>query len=127
MYNVNELKTYFDINGYVILKDFLSSKDINNLKEMMINGYKNHLDNDISIDNISNKIVHYEKKGMYDKLYDAFKAINSSNCFQNIDQKLSDFVEKTFNFKTKLINTGYAIGIKDSIRTSYDWHQGCIY
>lgn len=30
---------------------------------------------------------------------------------------------KLFDLKTKTISTGYAIGVKNSLRTSYNWHQ----
>lgn len=123
MKKMNKEKSYFEKNGYVILKDFLSIKETGDLKKMLIDGYKKYLEVDVSEDNISQKIVDYEKKGFHDQLYSAFKAIHSSSYFKKIGQKLSEFSKKELNLNTKLINTGYAIGIKDAKRTAYDWHQ----
>lgn len=116
-------KSHFEKNGYIILKDFLSEEEVQDFKKMLIDGYNFYLEDDINEDNISKVIMEHEKNSLHDKLYEAFKFINSSSYFVNMGKKFSKFAKEKFNLETKLINTGYAIGIKGSKRTAYDWHQ----
>ena len=119
----NSEKKLFEKNGYLILKDFLSEKEVSDLKNMLIRGYNFHLEDDINEKNISEVIMKHENCNLHDKLYEAFKYISSSVYFVNIGEKFSNFVKEKFNLDTKIITTGFAIGIKDSKRTAYDWHQ----
>ena len=94
---------------------------------MLIRGYNFHLEDDINENNISEVIMKHENCNLHDKLYEAFKYISSSVYFVNIGEKFSNFVKEKFNLDTKIITTGFAIGIKDSKRTAYDWHQETFY
>ena len=100
----------------------MSTSDVDDLKYMVVDGYDTTLKK-ITLENISEVITKYEKEGFYDKLYEAFKLVSSSHHFVKMGKKFSNYLNENFNLKTKLISTGYAIGIKDAKRTSYDWHQ----
>ena len=116
-------KELFEKNGYLILKNFLSEEEARNLKSMLIEGYNIFLEDEINENNISEVIMKHENNYLHDKLYEAFKYISSSGYFVNIGEKFSKFVKEKFNLDSKIKNTGFAIGIKDSKRTAYDWHQ----
>ena len=116
-------KNEFFKNGYSIIKNFLSLQDVQDFKYMLVDGYDAILKENITLENISKVIVKYEKDGLYDELYEAFKHVSSSHLFVKMGKTFSNYVSENFNLKTKLISTGYAIGIKDAKRTSYDWHQ----
>lgn len=121
--DLNQNKHEFFKNGYSIIKNFLSPEDVENFKYMLVDGYGAILKENITLENISKVISKYEKDGLYDKLYEAFKNNISSHHFVKMGKKFSNYVSKNFGLNTKLISTGYAIGIKDAKRTSYDWHQ----
>ncbi len=116
-------KDEFLKNGYSIIKNFLSPQEVEDFKVMLVDGYNSTLEEDITLENISKIIVKYEKKNLHDELYEAFKHISSSHHFVQMGEKFSHYAKENFDLKTKLISTGYAIGIKDAKRTSYDWHQ----
>ncbi len=118
-----KIKKTFEKNGFYIIKDFLDEKDINGIKDVLIKGYKKNLDKNIDENNIHEIISFYEHNGKYDKLYFAFKKIRESNIFNNLSKKLTKLGNGILEKKTKLINSGYAIGISGSKRTAYEWHQ----
>ena len=62
-------------------------------------------------------------KKEWDKMYDAFKNARNSKAFLKISKKLEALTKNFFNIKTKKLTCGYAIGIKNSQRTNYNWHQ----
>ena len=118
-------KENFTKDGYVIIKNFLKKSEINKLKKDLINGYKKHLNKNITQRSIHHIIAKYEKDRRWNELYYAFKKYNKSGIFKEISKRLSKLapilIEK--KKKTKLINAGLNIGIKDSKRTAYRWHQ----
>ena len=118
-------KKNFTRDGYVIIRNFLNKKDISKLKKDLIDSYKKNLNKNITKRSIDNIIVKYEKDKRWDELYYAFKKYNNSRIFKEISKKFSKlaiiFIEK--KKKTKLINAGINIGIKNSKRTAYKWHQ----
>lgn len=113
----------FNNNGFTVLSNFLSKEDVQNLKFTLVNGYKATLDENINEHNISEYISKFEDEEKYDELYHSFKQISTSETIMAIGGKLNIFYQENFHKKSKLINTGFAIGIKDSKRTAYDWHQ----
>ena len=56
-------------------------------------------------------------------MYDAFNDARNSKAFLKISKKLETLTKNFFNVKPKQLTCAYAIGIKNSTRTSYDWHQ----
>ena len=118
-------KKNFIKNGYVIIRNFLKKSEIKKLKKDLINNYKKHLNKNITQANINYTITKYEKDKRWDELYYAFKKYNRSEIFKEISKRLSKLtpilIEK--KKKTKLINAALNIGIKDSKRTAYGWHQ----
>ena len=90
---------------------------------MIVQGYNKSLDSKINHKNISRLICKYESEKKYDELYNSFKLINSSDTFKKIGKNLNDFYQNISSKKTRVINNGFAIGIKNSKRTAYEWHQ----
>lgn len=123
MNNYNKNLEDFHANGFTIFTNYFSNEQVNELGEMMVNGYKDTLDSDINDKNISEIISRYEKEEKFDELYKSFKTINSSPTLKRIGKDLIRFYQDLTKKNSKLINTGYAIGIKNSKRTAYDWHQ----
>ena len=77
-------KENFTKDGYVIIKNFLKKSEINKLKKNLINGYKKHLNKNITQRSIDHIIAKYEKDGRWDELYYAFKKHNRSGIFKEI-------------------------------------------
>jgi ectoine hydroxylase-related dioxygenase (phytanoyl-CoA dioxygenase family) len=123
---MNEIKKniqLFNKKGFAIFDNFLSTKDVENLKQMLVDGYKENLNHKINEENISKYISKFEKEEKYDELYHAFQEIKKSEFFLKIGKKINNFYQDNFQINSKLIASGYAVGIKDSKRTAYDWHQ----
>lgn len=118
-----ELKYKYYSKGFVILKNVLRKKDLDECKKQILNSYKKIFNKELNYKNIHNFLTECENNKEWDKMYVAFKDVCKSKSFLNIAKKLEVLSSKFFNTRTKLITTGYAIGIKNSKRTSYDWHQ----
>jgi len=123
MNNISKNIEAFETNGFTIFNNFLLEEDVENLKFMLVNGYNTTLNKNINENNISEYISKFEEEERFDELYHSFKQIRLSDSFISIGDRLNTFYQDNFHKKSKLINTGYAIGIKDSKRTAYDWHQ----
>lgn len=118
-----ELKYKYHSKGFVIIKDVLRKKDLEECKKQILNSYKKIFNKELDYKNIHKFLTECENNKEWDKMYVAFKDVCKSKSFFNISKKLGALSKKFFNTRTKLITTAYAIGIKNSKRTSYDWHQ----
>jgi len=118
-----ELKYKYYSKGFVIIKNVLRKKDLDECKKQILNSYKRVFNKELDYKNIHNFLTKCENNKEWDKMYVAFKDVCKSKSFLNISKKLEVLSSKFFNTRTKLITTAYAIGIKNSKRTSYDWHQ----
>lgn len=118
-----ELKYKFYAKGYIILKGVLPKRDLNNCKKQLIISYKKIFNQELNYKSIHIFLTKCEYNKEWDKMYDAFKEVCKSKSFNKISKKLEVISKKFLNVKTKPMKTGYAIGIKNSKRTSYDWHQ----
>ena len=120
--NIKAKYQYYS-KGYVIIKNVLNRRDLNECKRQLILSYNKSLDKNINYKNIHKLLTEYENKKEWDKMYDAFKNARNSKAFLKISKKLEALTKKFFNIKTKKLTCGYAIGIKNSQRTNYNWHQ----
>ena len=119
----SNLKYRYYSRGYVIIKNALNRSDLNECKKQILVSYKKILDKNINYKNIHKLLTEYENKKEWDKMYDAFNNARNSKAFLKISKKLETLTKKFFNIKAKKLTCGYAIGIKNSKRTSYNWHQ----
>ncbi|WP_440692185.1 phytanoyl-CoA dioxygenase family protein [Candidatus Pelagibacter sp. HIMB1695] len=117
------LKYDYYSKGYVIIRNVLNKKDLDKCKDQLILSYKKILRENINYNNIHELLTKYEKNKEWDKLYIAFKDACQSKPFLRMSKKLENLTKNFFNVKTKTLTCAYAIGIKNSKRTSYDWHQ----
>ena len=120
--NANIKYQYYS-KGYVVLKNVLNRRDINECKKQVLLSYNKILDKNINYKNIHILLTEYEKKKEWDKMYDAFNDARNSKAFLKISKKLETLTKNFFKVKTKKLTCAYAIGIKNSKRTSYNWHQ----
>lgn len=118
-----ELKYKYYSKGHVIIKGALRKKDLKECRKQLLISYKKIFNKELDNKNIHKFLTECENNKEWDKMYAAFKEVRKSKSFLKISKKLEELSKKFFNVKTKLIGTGYAIGIKNSKRTSYDWHQ----
>ena len=117
------LKYQYYSKGYVIIKRFLNKKDLYDCKKQLLVSYKKIFNENINFKNIHKLLTNYEKNKDWDKMYQAFKDACKSKPFLKISKKLESLSKKFFNVRSKTLTCAYAIGIKDSKRTGYDWHQ----
>ena len=111
-------------NGYIVLKNFLKKSEKKEFSENLFNVYSKVLKKNINHKTIHKIISIYEKEKKYDELYTAFKMFSNNKMYVKISRNLSNLAKKIhINKKFKIVNTGMAIGIKNSTRTAYKWHQ----
>ena len=110
--------------GYFVIKNFLTKKEKREFSETLMKTYSNILSEKIDEKSIHKIVSQYEKNLRYDKLYKAFKKYCSNQVYFRFSKRLTSLSKKIYkNKKFKVVNTGLAIGIKNSNRTSYKWHQ----
>lgn len=118
-----ELKYKYYSKGYIVLKGILSKKDLDDCKKQLLISYKKIFNKELDYKNLHVFLTKCERNKEWDKMYVAFKEVCKSKSFYNISKKLEIFSKNFFNVKTKPVTASYAIGIKNSKRTSYNWHQ----
>ena len=123
MNKFNSLINKYEKNGFVILKNFITKKEINNFEKILFLIYSNNLKLDVNRKNVHKVIIAKEKDGFYDQLYLCYKKYIASQPYKDIQKKFSLFSRKIFKTNYKYLNSGMAIGIMSSKRTAYDWHQ----
>ena len=123
MINKNDIQLY-DKNGYIVIKNFLQKKEKKNFSLELFKVYSKILKKEINSKNIHKIISDFEKQKKYDELYSAFSKYCKNRYFKKISKRLSSLAKKIHkNKKFKVITIGMAIGIKNSTRTAYKWHQ----
>ena len=123
MKNSRYYKNQFSKNGYVIIKNFFKKKEIDNFETFLLKVYSKNLNVKINKKNIHSIVLDYEKKRMYDPLYKALKEYSKSLPFKSTSAKLIKFSKLLFNNNYRHITSGMAIGVNNSKRTAYRWHQ----
>ena len=113
----------FYSNGYVIIKDFLNNNEVKNFENFLLNTYSKQLKINLNKKNIHSIIKKSEEEEMYDQLYGALKKFAKTKPFRDVSKKFIKLCKLIFNKHYKFANAGMAIGIQDSKRTAYEWHQ----
>lgn len=123
MINKKDIQLY-DKKGYIVIKNFLQKKEKKDFSLELFKVYSKILKKEINSKNIHKIISDFEKQKKYDELYSAFNNYCKNQYFKKISKRLSSLAKKIHkNKKFKVVNTGMAIGIKNSTRTAYKWHQ----
>ena len=123
MINQKNIQLY-DKKGYIVIKNFLKKKEKKDFSLELFKIYSKILKKEINSKNIHKIISNYEKQKKYDELYSAFRKYCKNKSFKKFSKRLRLLAKKIHkNKKFKVVNTGMAIGIKDSTRTAYKWHQ----
>ena len=113
----------YEKNGFIILKNFITKKEIDTFEKKLFLIYSNNLKEIINKKNVHKIINAREKNGDYDLLYKCYMHYIKSSPFKSIQKKFSLFSKSIYKKNFKYLNSGMAIGIRNSKRTSYDWHQ----
>lgn len=123
MQNKEKLK-YYEKNGFLIIRNFLKNSEKKEFSSNLIKIYSKSLNENINSNNIHEIINKYEKEQKYEMLYTAFKKYCKSNCYKKLFNRIKLLAKIIYKDKKfKLVNTGLAIGLKNSKRTAYKWHQ----
>ena len=123
MSKFNLLINKYERNGFVILKNFITKKEINDFEKKLFLIYSNILKVEVNRKNLHKIIISREKNEFYDQLYLCYKKYIVSKPYKDIQKKFSLFARKIFKTNYNYLNSGMAIGIMSSKRTAYDWHQ----
>ena len=83
--NIKAKYQYYS-KGYVIIKNVLNRRDLNECKRQLILSYNKSLDKNINYKNIHKLLTEYENKKEWDKMYDAFKNARNSKAFLKISK-----------------------------------------
>ena len=121
--NTNLITKKFFEKGFVVIKRYISKKELNDFEKQLICTYSKNLKIDLNKSNIHQIINSKEKSKSYDLLYNSYKKYVKTSPYKKIEKKLSLLSKKLFNKNYKYLNSGIAIGLKSSKRTAYDWHQ----
>ena len=114
----------FNKKGYFIFKNFLSKKEKIDFSKILIKTYSNVLSKNLDEKTIHKIVSQYEKNLKYDELYKALTKFCKNPIYLKLSKRLVSLLKKIYKSKNfKVVNTGMAIGIKKSNRTSYKWHQ----
>jgi len=121
--SAKHLPTKFDKHGYVFLRKAISSQKLKKLEKKLFLIYSKVLSVNINSKNFSNIFHNFEKNKRYKTLYSAYKKFIKCNEFKDITILTKKLSRKIYCKKAKLIKIGVAIGLNNSSRTIYKWHQ----
>jgi len=123
MTNLESLSNRYFRDGFVIVRELITKKEIKSFEKELFSTYSRYLKLKLDKKNIHKIIIKNEKIGNHDLLYRCYKNYLKTKPFKNIEKKLSIISKKILKVDFKYLNSGMAIGIKNSKRTAYDWHQ----
>jgi hypothetical protein len=113
----------FHTKGYYIFKNRLPVLNVKKIEKSLFSTYSKVLDRDVNKKNYSKIIFNFEKLKKFDELYFALKKFSSSKELLNFSKFFNKILTNIFKKKFKLINAGMAIGMNNSSRIAYNWHQ----
>ena len=113
----------FHSNGYYIFKNKLPVPNVKKIEKSFFSTYSKILGLEVNKKNYSKIIFNFEKLKKFDELYSALKKFSSSKELIIFSKFFKKILANIFKKNFKLINTGMAIGISNSSRTAYNWHQ----
>ena len=113
----------FHSNGHLIIRNNIPSINLKKIEKNFFSTYSKTLKIKVNKKNYSKIILDFEKEDKFDELYSAFKKFTSSKEFLSLSKFFQKKAKNIFKKNFKLINTGMAIGLNNSNRTAYKWHQ----
>jgi ectoine hydroxylase-related dioxygenase (phytanoyl-CoA dioxygenase family) len=113
----------FHSKGYHIFRDCLPYLNVKKIEKIFFSIYSKVLGTEVNKKNYSKIILNFEKLKKFDELYLALKQFSSNTELLNFSKFFRKVLVNIFKKNFKLINTGMAIGLNNSMRTSYNWHQ----
>ena len=113
----------FHSRGYYIFKNSLPSFNVKKIENSFFSIYSKILGLEVNKKNYSKIILNFEKLKKFDELYLALKNFSSNKELLIFSKFFKKLLVNIFKKNFKLINTGMAIGINNSSRTAYNWHQ----
>ena len=119
----NYIFDHFHSRGYYIFKNSLPVFNVKKIEKNFFSIYSKILDTNVNKKNYSKIILNFEKLKKYDKLYLALKKFSSNSELLNFSKFFKKVLANIFKKNFKLISTGMAIGLNNSSRTAYNWHQ----
>ena len=119
----NYIFDQFHTKGYYIFKNRLPVLNVKKVEKSFFSTYSKVLGCDVNKKNYSKIIFNFEKLKKFDELYFALKKFSSRKELLNFSKFFNKILTNIFKENFKLINTGMAIGLNNSMRTSYNWHQ----
>ena len=123
MNKLNIILKKYEKDGFIILKNFITKKEIDVFEKKLFEIYSNNLKAYVNKKNVHKVIISSEKNKLYDQLYLCYNKYIISRPYKNIQKKFLLFSKKLFKKNYKYLKAGMAIGIRNSSRTAYDWHQ----
>lgn len=114
----------FETSGFLFLPDWLSGQENKKLTEDFLSVYSDTLKvKELTKSTVSQVVIDLEANGEHDLLYAAMKNLSKSTIFGALSDKFENFGSHLLGKRCNVINTGIAVGLPNSNRTSYDWHQ----
>ncbi len=123
MSKLKDIKQKFEKEGFVVIKNFFSKSEIRHFENTLFAVYSKHLKTNVNKKNIHKIVSEKEMKGYFSLLYKCYNNYKNTIPFKKAAKKLSLFSKKIYEKRFKYLNSGMAIGIKNSKRTAYNWHQ----
>ena len=126
-YNIIIMKNYkfnhFHSSGCYIFRGCLPYLKVKKIEKNFFSTYSKILGTEVNKKNYSKTILNFEKLKKFDVLYLAFKKFSSNKELLNFSKFFKKVLVNIFKKNFNLINTGVAIGLNNSSRTAYNWHQ----
>ncbi len=119
----NNLLTKFENHGYVFFRKAIPSQKLKKLEKKLFLIYSKVLCINVNSKNFSDIIHDFEKNKRYEILYTAYQKFIKCSEFKDIAISIKKLYSKIYFKKASLLKTGVAIGLNNSTRTAYKWHQ----
>jgi ectoine hydroxylase-related dioxygenase (phytanoyl-CoA dioxygenase family) len=119
----NKYYKLFQKNGYCVVKNKISNKILKKIEKTFFITYSKFLNTDVNKKNYSDIVSDFEKSSKFDELYTALKKFSSSKEMLSLNKFFKKISIGIFKKNFKLTGTGMAIGLNNSGRTAYRWHQ----
>jgi hypothetical protein len=121
--NKNQFHEKYKKDGFYIFKNLLSDQAVKDIISLVLDNYSTLAKKEITQKNIFEFVYTCEKQQLYDELYSVYKKMADSTIMKELESQFIVLSKSLFNRNYKHLTRGFAIGVKDSKRTSYDWHQ----
>ena len=100
MNKFNIILKKYEKNGFVILKNFITKKEIEVFEKTLFEIYSNNLNEYINKKNVHKVIISSEKNKLYDQLYLCYNKYIVSKPYKDIEKRFLLFSKKIINILT---------------------------